>query len=1219
MFTMRKELLAFLVTVFLSSACNGIEYYVSPTALPNSNCPYGSICLTLNDYAINTDHYFKGHCNISLLFLNGTHNLNHSFYVEADTNNSCLSVSILSADGLHVPEIVIPRKIEFFFEGLKYLHFKHISISGNDLPTLYFTLVLVEISELDFEKSTFRNSSMNIIYPALQNLSSSYNQESIPARFTDCKLFGASIYSNYGSLMHFKSTESHTLSSMTKYRIELTKCLVHNGSIDMRVNSVQLQIIVDDCNLAQTDRYLASGSIVLSNSLVGHHEDDRSHVSLFMVNTTTTNSVGSGVVIMTVYFVSVTIIRSSFVDISYSGIAAIRIYRLIYMEVSEATFMNCHKGAISIDSDAHLVINNSTFVENYNHIPDNGVGVTVACRGAIEAGVEMSHVVFSRNHGHADYGRVVDVSLCNSMNLTNALFEQNTGTSVRLSSNDLYVHGDLKFVGNTAYRGSGISLLYSRMYLHNDSSIVFFDNSASDVGGGIYVEESNPFIPTTSTYCFYTFPEVTSPNDLYHLNISLIFANNSATNGGSAIYGASVKDYCLASHNANIYSGYIYMFFFQFDSNTHLANPLLSTVTSDPSRVCICDEMDSPQCISLPYIFSVGGSVFPGENVHIPAVIVGKDFGTTTGTVFANPLGDSSIDSGQYTQRVLYSQCNILTFTVYSKPFSEFSVVLTSTAATVNTYGDKSFVEQIIFMFPYAGDEERTVMSLPVFVNYTVDDCPIGFVLSRTVPFRCECNSKLQQEGINQCVITNHTGLVYRRGSVWLGAVVNENESYQLLSNLYCPTGYCKSDNISINLVFPDEQCASNRSGLLCGKCQGNFSLSLGSSNCIECIDNKYVALILPFVFGVLILILVIKVLDLTVRHGTLNGIVFYANVVWAHRNIFFHDYKVVETFVGWLNLELGIDTCFIEGLDAFGKTVIVFGQDFVNVIGVTILIVLSAKYSRLARKLLGSNVVHVLATLFFLSYTRILQTITSTLSFHILEYPEEVRLVWSLDGNLPYFGAKHLSLALIALGALFVLWMPYTFTLLFFQCLQKKSHLKILRWTDSLRLKPYMDAYFGPLKSSFRYWFGLLLFARVVLVLANALSLLFNPNINLLAIITVTTILLCHPHPYESWKLSVFESLIFLNLIALSASVLLAKVIMIDKIPFVYLSVCIVLVQLCGVLLYHIYMVLKMKFSKKEDRVIADDDFLGQYRRIDYEEEGEDLCNGEQEPLDVY
>ena len=46
--------------------------------------------------------------------------------------------------------------------------------------------------------------------------------------------------------------------------------------------------------------------------------------------------------------------------------------------------------------------------------------------------------------------------------------------------------------------------------------------------------------------------------------------------------------------------------------------------------------------------------------------------------------------------------------------------------------------------------------------------------------------------------------------------------------------------SISMNLNIPngpgaDAQCAYNRSGILCGTCQENLSLSLDSSHCLPC------------------------------------------------------------------------------------------------------------------------------------------------------------------------------------------------------------------------------------------------------------------------------------------------------------------------------------------------------------------------------------------------
>ena len=57
---------------------------------------------------------------------------------------------------------------------------------------------------------------------------------------------------------------------------------------------------------------------------------------------------------------------------------------------------------------------------------------------------------------------------------------------------------------------------------------------------------------------------------------------------------------------------------------------------------------------------------------------------------------------------------------------------------------------------------------------------------------------------------------------------------------------------------------------------------------------------------------------------GTINGLVFYANVIQASKSIFFpHDNgsSFSSIFIAWLNLDLGIEACFYDGLDAYAKT----------------------------------------------------------------------------------------------------------------------------------------------------------------------------------------------------------------------------------------------------------------------------------------------------------
>ena len=93
---------------------------------------------------------------------------------------------------------------------------------------------------------------------------------------------------------------------------------------------------------------------------------------------------------------------------------------------------------------------------------------------------------------------------------------------------------------------------------------------------------------------------------------------------------------------------------------------------------------------------------------------------------------------------------------------------------------------------------------------------------------------------------------------------------------------------MSIDLKHPDEQ-ALNRSGTLCGKCQNGFSLALGSHRCISCPNNNYLALLIPIVLGTVVLVILIKVLDLTVAKGTLNGLILiFMSTLFGQMKAFF-------------------------------------------------------------------------------------------------------------------------------------------------------------------------------------------------------------------------------------------------------------------------------------------------------------------------------------------
>ena len=62
----------------------------------------------------------------------------------------------------------------------------------------------------------------------------------------------------------------------------------------------------------------------------------------------------------------------------------------------------------------------------------------------------------------------------------------------------------------------------------------------------------------------------------------------------------------------------------------------LSLISSAPSRVCLCNETGQPDCLTV--ADPETRVIYPGQTITIPAVVVGQDFGTVTGSVFAQFL-----------------------------------------------------------------------------------------------------------------------------------------------------------------------------------------------------------------------------------------------------------------------------------------------------------------------------------------------------------------------------------------------------------------------------------------------------------------------------------------------------------------------------------------------------------------------------------------------------
>ena len=507
---------------------------------------------------------------------------------------------------------------------------------------------------------------------------------------------------------------------------------------------------------------------------------------------------------------------------------------------------------------------------------------------------------------------------------------------------------------------------------------------------------------------------------------------------------------------------------------------------------------------------------------------------------------------------------------------------------------NKSHETYKLTIFPEGpcGNKSFSVMTISI---HTIDCmCPPGFMKAKS-DTKCECVCDKRYETftkyISECNITNQ--LVTRKGSFWIFYLGYSDNTSPYFIYPHCPFDYCQlpSKVVTINLSLPngsDSQCANNRGGILCGKCLPNYSLSLGSSKCLKCPDNWYgylITIVIAAFFAGIILVIALLMLNLTVATGTLNSIIFYANVIYANRGIYFSHSSLVfaSAFISWLNLNIGFDVCFIKGMDLFTKTWLELAFSIYIIILVIVIIAMSSRSLKFSHLLGKKNPVATLATLILLSYTKLLETIVISFSFINLKYPNgTVVTKWLPDASIHFKGWKHAALVCMGIFIL-TLGLLYTVPILSWQWLLRSSRLKLFRWTRNQKLHSFIDIYHTPYTAKHRYWTGLLLLVRVVVYLASSFTLSIDPRISLLFIVVAMCCLLAYKSlltfpVYKHRLLNVMDSFVYLN-IAIFATIswcTLDEPINIYKETTqrvaAYISVGMIFVLLLLVIIYHIF-----------------------------------------------
>ena len=511
----------------------------------------------------------------------------------------------------------------------------------------------------------------------------------------------------------------------------------------------------------------------------------------------------------------------------------------------------------------------------------------------------------------------------------------------------------------------------------------------------------------------------------------------------------------------------------------------------------LCHDGTHPNCVT-----NTLGPLYPGQSLKIWLALNSKV--TNQGSVPISvkiydedfPHSLCIVKSMNEAEQLVYENCTKLAYNIYSESVTQCVLILYN----------------IEYKFP-------TIYYVNIF------KCPAGFALDNATK-RCDCDQHLKSHGItDNCDVNDQT--ILRPANSWISATTHNN-SYTYHISLHCPFHYCLPHSSHLNFSTPNSQCQFNRSGLLCGHCQQGLSTVFSSYYCQHC-TNTYLLLVIPIIIAGLIMVLLLFYLNLTVTDGSINAFILYANIISINTPVFFsslNSFTPTYTFISLANLDLGIQTCFYNGMDDYAKMWLQLAFPF-YLIFIATLIIITSRYSTKIQRLTARRALPVLATLFLLSYTKILRIVSSVLFFYstITHLPSKhTTLVWSVDASLPLFGIKFITLFVLCI-ALFCALIPFNAILVFTKTL---SRLNLIN-----KFTPLIDANRGPYKYELYYWTDFQLIIRSVFFGISAL----NRTINLaLGIILISTMIGIHGImcPYKSIAQNLQELLYLFNLQAL-------------------------------------------------------------------------------------
>ena len=584
------------------------------------------------------------------------------------------------------------------------------------------------------------------------------------------------------------------------------------------------------------------------------------------------------------------------------------------------------------------------------------------------------------------------------------------------------------------------------------------------------------------------------------VNFSLIFHNNH--NYTSILYGTLLNS-CHWLPNGAFHTatpGDVYKRVIQYDTTNNI-------ITRTEATFCYCDK-DTGEVDCFRDNFTTT-PIYPGQIIPINLIQVPTPEITAAAAYLWRDVSDAI-----YQHNVIDKPCKLDPYTLPKwRPSDQKTCMPLFYRVLANT------PEPCFACFSARGITKFT------FYRYYIgfkQNCPPGFELHNN---SCDCNKYLI-EAFPTLTCDIDTETINRPGLSWI--VYNRQGiiSYAVT----CSMLFCKPEPIKLQLNNLQTQCVGNRAGIQCGHCPHGLSAVFGSFKCKKC-SNKMLWLLPVFFIAGILLVFCLFTLNLTVVDGKINGFILYANLT-VITNYYIFPSPSLFTVMSLCNLDLGIETCFYHSMTEYDKTWLqfVFPLYLLCIVGV---LAITSRYSSCVERLTRKRVIPVIATIFLLSYSKMLQVTTKVLVSHTTIHEvdgnkTEKYLIWMYDSHIYIYGLQFILIFLTCLLVFVFILVPMNFVLIFTKFSYNCNFV-------SKYLKPYLDACQAPFKINYYYYFGIELLVRAILFVIHDVKVGVYQILTIyIGIWIVIIIYLCTFKPFRNTATAILYMSYILNIVFL-------------------------------------------------------------------------------------